>query len=408
MHKQIDDLVVVVMQLRCLQSTEELRQAAPQWDDLWQRSSARLPTARAQQLALWLDTFAPQAPFQAWVVEQQGRFLAALPLVARCWRKTIRLAGLPSNFWSSSGELLLEPGETAQAAAEMLVEAFDQLPWPLLRLELVNVSAPAWQCLFAACHRLGCDVYRRPLYRIGQVEIGHNWPDYLRALSAAHRRQMRVRLARLEQLATLRLSIETQFAGDSLDLALRRGFEVEDRSWKGSAGSSVLRTPGMLDFYQRQAAELHTAGLLQIITLQADDRPIAFEYGWSAKGSYFSPKVGYDPAFAAYSPGQLLRYRALEAFHADPQRHCFDFLGPLGEAMSKWATHTYPIDRVLIAPRHRWTRTLVGFWNGPRKIPTGTLPASDTPTLTRVGSRLIARKSDPVVPATPAQLPLNS
>ena len=36
---------------------------------------------------------------------------------------------------------------------------------------------------------------------------------------------------------------------------LREGFEVEHRSWKGTAGSSVLSDAVMWQFYLRQATE---------------------------------------------------------------------------------------------------------------------------------------------------------
>ncbi len=40
--------------------------------------------------------------------------------------------------------------------------------------------------------------------------------------------------------------------------------------------------------------------------------PIAFEFGWTAKGVYHCFKVGYDPATAQFSPGQLLRMLLVE------------------------------------------------------------------------------------------------
>lgn len=376
------------MHLRTLQSTSELRAAAAQWDDLWSRSEARLPTVRAEQLALWIDTFAPTSTFRALVVEHEGQFQAALPLVDRVVGRSIRLAGLPSNVWSSSGELQVAVGEQSAAAVAALVEGLDQLDWPLFWFDLVNVSAPAWQQLLSTCRQHGLDVHRSELYRIGQIEVRHDWPAYLRALSSNHRRQMRVRLARLQKQGSLQLVSQSRFDEGALQAALRTGFEVEDRSWKGAAGSSVLQSPGIIEFYCRQATELQAAGLLRLNTLELDGHPIAFEYGWDAKGSYFSPKVGYDPAYAPYSPGQLLRYCLLELFHADRDRLLFDFLGPLCDATAKWATRTYPIDRVVIAPRRRLSKLCVnllwGWEQEPRPL------AADPPckSLTPVGEML--------------------
>ena len=39
-------------------------------------------------------------------------------------------------------------------------------------------------------------------------------------------------------------------------MLLRRGFEIEDRGWKATEGTSVLRTPRVFDFFYRQAEQL--------------------------------------------------------------------------------------------------------------------------------------------------------
>ena len=47
------------LRLMHLRSVEELRGAAADWDDLWWRSEAALPTARAELLAQWVEQFKP-------------------------------------------------------------------------------------------------------------------------------------------------------------------------------------------------------------------------------------------------------------------------------------------------------------------------------------------------------------
>ncbi len=55
-----------------LNSIDDLRSAAPAWDDLWWRSDVALPTARAELLAQWLERFAPHRDFHAFAVEEDG------------------------------------------------------------------------------------------------------------------------------------------------------------------------------------------------------------------------------------------------------------------------------------------------------------------------------------------------
>lgn len=127
---------------------------------------------------------------------------------------------------------------------------------------------------------------------------------------------------------------------------MRRGLEIEDLGWKGSAGSSVLKTPGMEAFFLRQAEMLAAEGQLELAFLESAGRPIAFIYGQTAKGVFHSAKIGYDPSYAEYSPGQLLRYFLLERFFNESGRKAIDFLGPLTESHAAWRPQPYTIARL--------------------------------------------------------------
>jgi CelD/BcsL family acetyltransferase involved in cellulose biosynthesis len=132
---------------------------------------------------------------------------------------------------------------------------------------------------------------------------------------------------------------------------VRQAFEIEDLSWKGQVGSSVLRTPGMLDFFLGQAKQLAEWGHLELALLRLDGRAISFVYGCRAKGVSHWLKIGYDPEYRCSTPGQLLQFRILERHHQEGDCRAIDCLGPLTDALSKWNPATYPVGRLVIAPR---------------------------------------------------------
>jgi CelD/BcsL family acetyltransferase involved in cellulose biosynthesis len=161
---------------------------------------------------------------------------------------------------------------------------------------------------------------------------------------------MTSRLRRLAQQGPVEFQIRGQLSPEEVEPWLLRGFEVEDRGWKGAAGTSVLRTPGMFDFFLRQARWLAAWGQLELASLDCGGRPIAFCFGASAKGVFHSCKIGYDPAFAELSPGLLLQYHVLEHLHADGQRRAIDYLGPITEYHLHWKPDTYTVGRLAVAP----------------------------------------------------------
>ena len=135
---------------------------------------------------------------------------------------------------------------------------------------------------------------------------------------------------------------------------MQRAFELEDRGWKGRAGTSALRTPGAADFLLRQARCLAADDRLWLAFLRCGERDIAFCYGVLAKGVLHSFKIGYDDDFAAHSPGHLLQFHLLQAIHADPAVQAIDYIGEMSEYHESWRPESYPFARLAFAPRGKF------------------------------------------------------
>lgn len=341
--------------LQCfhLTSVEQLLAAAPAWDDLWWRSDVTLPTVRAELLAQWVEQFKPGGRFHALVIADAERWLAALPLVSCRVGWLIPAGGMPSNPWSFCGELLLDPAAETAGALDMLLTASETLPWNLLWLSEAVPESPRWQALLRACQRAGVPTHYHQRFRVGRVDIERNWDAYQKNLPKNHRQGMSRALRRLKREGDVQFDMQSRLAPEQVEPWLRAAFDVEDSGWKGEAGTSVLREPGMFRFFARQAEQLARWGQLETAALRLDGRVLAFLYGFRAKGVYFAHKIGYDPRFAAFSPGQLLFNHILEQLHGDDQTRALDFMGPLSQSLSRWRPATYGIGRVALAPR-RW------------------------------------------------------
>jgi CelD/BcsL family acetyltransferase involved in cellulose biosynthesis len=356
------------LELVQLRSPQQVRAAAAAWDRLWQRSPVCSALFRAEMTAQWLEQFAAAEQIQVLAVARDGEFLAMLPLAGRRVRRFLRVGDLPINCWSPSGELLLDDGPEQAETLDLLIDGLRGVPWPLVWFDTIPYREPRWQAFLAAAARGGCMTQVCPRYRIGQVELQAGPGGHEARWSKNHRRNLRKDERRLQSLGPLRLVVHRQWNGDLPVELLHRGFEIEDHSWKGPAGTSVLRTPGMFEFFLRQARQLAAWGSLRLAFLEHGGRPIAFEYGWLAKGVYYSYKVGYDPEFATYGPGHLLRLYLLRELAAEPDVRLVDFHGPLTEALACWATGSYAIGRMIVAPRRIGSRLLISGLTAARRL----------------------------------------
>ncbi|MCC7084164.1 MAG: GNAT family N-acetyltransferase [Pirellulales bacterium] len=360
-------------------SLAEFIPAIEAWNDLWRRSlngaDLTAPSASGESIQLWLQHFASSSRFVALAVEQDGQLVAALPLVERRVKGAFSVGSLPTNHWCWAGDLLVDPTADVGCALEMLAAEVRRLPWPLLWFEMAPLESPRWKAFLAALKFVGSSFVASEKFRIGTVEIasqlGRNWEAYQTAWSGNHRRHMRKAVRRSNEEGGVELEIRHPTSTNDLEWLLREAFEVENRSWKGHAQTSVLSNLIVWSFYKQQAAAIARQGQLEIAFLRHRGEAIAFEYGWHAGGVYYTPKVGYDDAFSRFSPGQVLRALRYEKAFADHNVRSIDFYGPLSEATAKWATRTYPVSRLVVETGGTGGRTLLwayqNLWGGVRK-----------------------------------------
>ena len=347
------------LELAQFDSIRQLRHEAEAWDALWQRSDVTMPTTRAKLVALWLDYFAPKTPFRALVVRQDGRLVGAMPLAGRRERRIVPVGDLTGNCWSPNGEFLIDPSADVPAVVELLTGALDELPWPLVWLEMVPIETDRWQAVLRELVDRGFVVDVHPRYRIGQVDLAGSFDEYQASRSKNLRRSVRKDLRRLEADGPVAWKHYRKLAPEEVDEPLRQAFEIDRRSWKHEAGGAVLDTPGMFEFYCRQARQLAEWGYLRVAFLEHRGRPIAFELGWTAKGVYHSFKVGFDESYRRVGPGHLLRRHLIETLFDQPDTGLIDFQGPMTKALASWSTRSYGIGRVVIAPRRFPSRALL-------------------------------------------------
>lgn len=345
------------MTVREICSVDELRTHALAWDDLWARSNVSVPLARAAFVAHWLEFFAPHTPFRAVVVEQGGRLIAALPLVVERVKRVLKVLTLPTNHWASNGDLLLDPAADQDLALDALLAALGKNSRPLFWFDRVSYDEPHWLRFQAAVRRAGWLVSRREAYRTAQIEIGDDFDAYESTLSGAHRRNCRSRAKALERAGGEAAVVYGRGSAAEIDALVRRGFEVEDRSWKGVAGTSVLKSPGMLEFYQAEARLAAELDHLDLSYLEHQGRAIAFAYTFYAKGTYFEIKLGYDDEFKKSGPGHLLLRHKLRRLFVDSHAKLLDCRGPVLPWILNWTDRTYSVGRLVATPPHLLGRT---------------------------------------------------
>lgn len=332
-----------------IDSSQDLQRCAAAWDDLWQRSGATYPCSRAALILHWLRQFGRGQAFRAILVRQGTDLVGALPLVGSQLARIFSIGRLPVNAWSPSGDLLLDESRNAEEIAICLVGALPRLGWPLLRIPTIFGESRRWAAFRSALEARKVPFHLRDRYRIPVIPFSGTWESFRKNWTSSHRNNIARYSRRLEQLGEVRLVQHRDLTAKEVGPLLQSGFAIEDKSWKGEAGSSALRSPGMFDFYRAQAEQLADWGQLHLTFLEVAGRAVAFEYGWMAKQVLHAFKLGYDDEFSSMSPGQVLKSYLLRALIEEKSLVAYDCLGPATHALTRWSDQSYGVSQLMVS-----------------------------------------------------------
>ena len=331
-----------------IDSVGELMRQADRWNDLWRRSQSFRPTSRAEHLAIWARTFAATQRFSAIAVETDNRLLAALPFVSRR-RWPLAEWQTPGNEWTTSGELLVDQAADGPRICDKLLRGLRSHRPGIVAIDGSILTSQTLQNLLQSAKFLGVTHVVRERFQVPLVDVDGNWSRYLCSRSRNHRRQLRMIGSRAERQGCVVLERHEHLQSGEVEPLLRECFSLEAASWKARAGTAVLQHPLAWEFFRDQACELALSGELAIATLRQRGELVAFEYGWQSRGVRAVLKIGYDETRADLSPGHLLRFRLLEELFAERTIGWIDYIGPMTQATSAWATHRYRVGRIVNA-----------------------------------------------------------
>lgn len=340
------------LQVDTVSEYDALLKLEPVWNRLVDEAGIDHPFLSHEWIRTWWECFGAGKQLHVLVVKAGGEPIAIAPLMlGRNWRYglNVRWLQLIANAHTQRSDFIV--GCRADAAYRAIWKRLtaDEALWDVLVMPQVPAGSATLERLPAL---VDDDGFRLGLWRPAAspwVSVSGTWDTYLNSLSAKHRSNLRNRFRRLEQLGPVALEVVTQNGP-----ALEDGLRLEAAAWKGQAGTAIICRPDQRSFYTRLAACAAERGWLRLHFLTVGGRRIAFGYSLCYKKKLYLLKPGYDPAFAPYSPSNLLCYMVLREAFGSGGIQAYDFLGTADAWKREWAVQTRPHFR------------LIAFGNTPR------------------------------------------
>jgi CelD/BcsL family acetyltransferase involved in cellulose biosynthesis len=314
---------------------------AGEWNPLVAMMQRPSPFLCHGWLLEWWRHYGRGAMLQVHVARREQRLVGALPLLAvrRCG---VRVASYIGGTGAPLADVLVAD-DNPELVAALLLESSAAAGNHLLDV----FGAPAHSRLAQALEPYG--LWETAVIEAPVLALDGGWEKVYREKTSAKRRNLHGR--RRRQLAGLgELEVSVARSGSELELALEEAFRLHQLRWYGRPDHSDFGTPDGMRFHRAALRALLALDAPRIVTLRLDGRAIAFNYYFVLFGRMFVHRLGFDPAYARYSPGLVNTLDAIAAAAREGARRV-EFLGGGERYKLELADRVEPIHRLIGLPR---------------------------------------------------------
>jgi CelD/BcsL family acetyltransferase involved in cellulose biosynthesis len=330
-----------VIRVETISDYQAFLDLAQAWSEGVRAAGIGHPFLEHAWLRTWWECFGAGSTLHILVVKASDEIVAIAPLIStrlRMFGIPVRRLGFFYNAHVPRADFIVtrhparHPEDAYRAIWNHLLSERDS--WDLLQL----CQLPEGSSTMEEVRRLAGEAgFPSGVWLSGAspyVCVDTSWSQYYDRLATKHRSNLRNRFKRLSQTGPV--GVETVTGKESLRGALEAGLRLEESVWKLDAGTAISCDPQVRKFYEVFAFRAAEKKWLRLNFLKAGEQRIAFDYSLAYNHQVFLLKLGYDPAFSAFSPSNLLVSMDLErTFEQGFDK--YDFLGENADWKRCWA-----------------------------------------------------------------------
>lgn len=323
------------------------------WDAVLTASDAKSVFLSWEMLRAWWDSYGKNHELLLLsCTDAAGNLIAIAPMI-RTRAKTsagvsVREVRLIGDLAGGAEKLdwIVRKGREEEVVPAILDWMERKAPkWDIFHYNTVRPDSVVAQILLRECARRKWHMVREDR-RSFFVSVPDDWPAFLAARSKKMRQIVPQRVRRAEK--TFKVRARRCGSLETLQNDLNALFALHAKRWQKRGESGNLFQPEKQRFYFEAASRCLDRGWLDFWLLDFNDQPVAGEFGFSDGEVYFNLQQGFDPEFASYGAGVVLRVAIIQ----DLIRrgiHGYDFMLGEEEYKERWGGLPSPLMFVAVA-----------------------------------------------------------
>jgi CelD/BcsL family acetyltransferase involved in cellulose biosynthesis len=308
------------------------------WEALLQRSYDNRLFFTPTFCRIWWEHFRVPEVRILTLRDEDGRLQAVLPLQIAV-EGGERILGYVGD-WNVFDymDAAAEKHEAQALLTQLWGCALSDLSWDRITLRHVPSASPSVPALQAAAGEMDIEIAVERDTVCPIAILCSSWDGYLQMLSKKQRHEIRRKLRRAQEGA------EWEWRTARTEAELERDLPIFFQQHEASGHDKArFLTPDMRAFFQTLTSVLLRDGTLRLSIFRREGMDIAATLAFMYRGRYLLYNSGYDPAYAAFSPGIAAVAHTMEDAIAE-KAVAFDFLS--GDEPYKYqfgASNTYTV-----------------------------------------------------------------
>jgi len=338
-------LTTAGLEIEVIRDIERFNSIASEWDRLVDEWALDRLFLSHTWFRTWWESFGKGNELHVVTVRARGRLAAAAPMM----RTHVRICGVKAdalhaiyNPHTPRYDFIVAKNQDRQLYAAIWNELIAESSCDLILLAQIPLPSRTIQSIetMAAGHGWLTGQWIAPLAPF--IQLAGDYDTFFAGLGAGCRFNLTKRYERLRRIGPVDVEVVTR--RHQVDEAMLDGLRIEAAAWKGENGTAMISDPAVTEFYIRLAKRQADLGQLRLTFLRVAEKRIAFSYVLQNRRRLCAVKIGYDPEYHAYSPGNMLLNLIVKDACASGIEE-YDLLGGDDDWKFEWTKETR---------QHRW------------------------------------------------------
>lgn len=395
------------LQSRVITTERELAAIDAAWERL--RGSLAHPTLEHRRGWLEIEARTQKGMMVVTLDAPGGDPQSIAPFLLRRWKLQCRLGyqsvvSFPMTLARLCGDVFLGPTDRARQEALFEAIAGAPVPYHTLFFEGLGVDSPLRKLIDESpVVRDNFAVYcPTPPAKHWLIRLPKTFAEYDASLGKKRRGQFKAGERKLSAACGSPVKIQRVTSVDDLPFYFESVARLSKVSWQGQKLGQVVE-PGSPA--AKRMEELARKNWFRGYLLRSETEVIAFVIGFQSDGVYDYHKIGYDPKWAAYSPGNVMLYRLIEDLCTHDPAHVIDLGGGDSQYKRVFGNDSFDEQNVYLMRKSTYTRVARATHGAFTAVTTATRKGLERTGLLERARRVLRRGVAAAPSATPAAEP---